>query len=233
MRIFAISDLHLDTTNSKPMDVFGPVWQNQQQEIIDSAKRLNITDEDLILIPGDLSWAMRTDEAKRDLEFLTKFPGKKLVIKGNHDYWWSSLSKVKQILPENVFAIQNNAIKFENIIICGTRGWDIDEGRGLSKQDEVIFQREAVRLKLSITEAKKLQTNNEEIICMMHYPPFNFKKESTKFTSLIEEADIKIVVYGHIHNNFKGRDAITIKNGVYYYLTSCDFLNNNIIPIKV
>ena len=232
MKIYAISDLHLDDTGSKPMDVFGPVWQGQKGDIVESARALEINNDDLVLIAGDISWAMRLKEAKVDLAFLSQIPGKKIILKGNHDYWWSSLSKVKEILPENVFPIQNNAYKFGKYVICGTRGWEHNEGKNYTPEDEKIFYREGERLALSIKEAKKLQTDGEEIICMMHFPPFNFKREDSIFTKQIEDAGIKTVVYGHIHNNFKGRDAITSKNGVDYYLTSCDFLFNKIIPIK-
>ena len=232
MRVFAISDLHLDCTNSKPMNIFAPVWNNQTEKILESAKNLGICDEDVLLIPGDLSWAMKLENARQDLEFLTKLPGKKIILKGNHDYWWSSLTKVKQALPIGVFPIQNDAIKFGDYIFCGTRGWEHNEGKNYTKEDEAIFNREILRLELSINQAKKLQTNNEEIICLMHFPPFNFKREDSAFTKLIEEAGIKKVVYGHIHTNFKGRDAVIKKNGVSYFLTSCDFLENNITEIN-
>lgn len=232
MKIFAISDLHLDETGSKPMNIFGPVWEGQKDEVLESAKALKIKDDDIVLIAGDISWAMKIEDAKQDLAFLAQIPGIKIILKGNHDYWWSSLSKVKDALPENIYPVQNNAYKFGNYIFCGTRGWEHNEGKNYTEEDEKIFYREGERLALSIKEAKKLQTNGEEIICMMHFPPFNFKREDSIFTRQIEEAGIKTVVYGHIHNNFKGRDAVTKKNGVDYILTSCDFLFNKIIPIK-
>lgn len=232
MRIFAISDLHLDSTNSKPMDIFGPVWENQTEEILASAEKLGITNDDVILLAGDLSWAMKIEDVKPDLDFLNKLPGKKVLVKGNHDYWWSGLSKVKAVMPENCYVIQNNAVKIGNKVFCGTRGWDIDEGKGLSKEDKAIYDREVIRLGLSLGEAKKLASEGDEIICLMHYPPFNFSRKESDFTRLIEEAQVKKVVYGHIHNNFKGRSSVTEINGVNYYLTSCDFLHNSIIEIK-
>lgn len=231
MRVFAISDLHLDKTNSKPMNIFGPVWTNQMEEILESAKKMQIKSDDVVLIAGDISWAMKLEGAREDLEFLSQIPGKKIILRGNHDYWWSSLTKVKAALPSDVFPIQNDAIKFGEYIFCGTRGWDHNEGKNYTKEDEAIFNREVLRLELSIKEAKKLQTNNEKIICLMHFPPFNFKRENSQFTSLIEDAGIKKVIYGHIHSNFKGRDALINKNGVEYYFTSCDFLKNNIVQI--
>ena len=180
MKIFAISDLHLSLNNPKPMNCFGPVWEGYEQKIFDDWRE-KVGDDDLVLLAGDFSWAMRLDEAKPDFELIKDLPGKKVLIRGNHDYWWSSISAVRAALPQNMFAIQNDAIKFGDIIVCGTRGWTVPEnGEFASAEDEKIFKREVIRLDLTLKSAKALQQNGEKIICMMHYPPCNFKGERAR-----------------------------------------------------
>ena len=125
MKIYAISDLHLSINNPKPMDIFGAVWDNYLGDIEASLERVG--PDDLILLAGDLSWAMALDGAKLDLDYIGKYPGKKIITRGNHDYWWKSISAVRAALPQNVFAIQNDCIKFDNVIVCGSRGWSVDD----------------------------------------------------------------------------------------------------------
>ncbi|MFW5780413.1 MAG: metallophosphoesterase, partial [Bacillota bacterium] len=197
MRIFAISDLHLAFSTDKPMDIFGNQWKGHFDKIKEDWKE-KVACDDLVLIAGDISWAMSLDDAKKDLEELSELKGKIVIIRGNHDYWWSGYSKVKSILPQNVYCIQNNALKFDNYIICGTRGWTVPEKQEDAQNDKYI-NRECIRLKMSLDEAKKLQTDNQKIILMMHYPPFNSKLENSLFTDIISDYDINTVVYGHLH----------------------------------
>ena len=157
MKVFAISDLHLSLNNPKPMNVFGPVWEGYEQKIFEDWKK-KVGEEDLVLLAGDFSWAMKLEEAKVDFDLIKDLPGKKIIIRGNHDYWWSSISAVRKMLPKDIYAIQNDAIKFENIIVCGTRGWTVSEnGKFASEEDEKIFKREVIRLDLTLKSAKKLQ----------------------------------------------------------------------------
>lgn len=232
MKIFAISDLHLSLNNPKPMNIFGPVWEGYEQKIFDDWRE-KVGDDDLVLLAGDFSWAMRLDEAKPDFELIKDLPGKKVLIRGNHDYWWSSISAVRAALPQNMFAIQNDAIKFGDIIVCGTRGWTVPEnGEFASAEDEKIFKREVIRLDLTLKSAKALQQNGEKIICMMHYPPCNFKREDSEFTKLLCEAQVACVVFGHLHGYKRKQNQFRL-DGINYYLTSCDMVENKLTELDV
>ena len=149
MRIFAISDLHLSINNPKPMDIFGPVWDGYL-DTIEKDWVEKVSSEDIVLIPGDISWAMRLAEAEADLNFLCDFPGQKFIIKGNHDYWWGSIGEVRKRLTNNTYAIQNDAAKIGNYIICGSRGWLIPDNGVREPQDEKIYKRELIRMELSL-----------------------------------------------------------------------------------
>lgn len=232
MKIFAISDLHLSVNNPKPMDIFGERWEGYVEKIFDDWKR-KVSDEDVVLLAGDFSWAMKLQEALPDFDLLKNLPGKKVLIRGNHDYWWPSISVLRAALPENIFALQNDAIKFGEYVICGTRGWSVPEpGEEQSAEDEKIFKREVIRLELTLQSAKKLQTNGEKIICMMHYPPCNFRREQSQFTELIEKYSVSSVVFGHLHG-YKKIQTKFVMNGIDYYLTSCDMVENKLISIEV
>ncbi len=231
MKVFAISDLHLSINSNKPMNIFGPVWENYLDKIEQSWNKL-VSDDDVVLISGDISWAMKLNDAIPDLNYISQFKGKKIILRGNHDYWWSSISGVRSVLKQNMFAIQNDAIKIGDTIFCGTRGWTVPETTHKTPDDEKIYNREVIRLGLSLQDAKRLQQNNEKIIVMMHYPPFNSKMEDNEFTNLIEQYGVKTVVYGHLHSYDKKQKLIVYKNDVKYYLTSCDLIGNELIEIK-
>ena len=231
MKIFSISDLHLDLNNTKPMNIFGPVWNNHTDKIVDSWNE-QVTEEDVVILAGDYSWAMKLEEVVPDFEFLNKLKGTKIIIRGNHDYWWSSLAKVREKLPERVYALQNDAIKIGEYIFCGNRGWLIPEGKQNTEENQKIYAREVIRAELSLKAAKKLQTNNEEIIFITHYPPFNNKLEPSEYTKLIEESGVSKVVFGHLHGYINPKMLYNEINGVKYYLTSCDALKNKLIEIK-
>lgn len=230
MKIFAISDLHLSTSCDKPMDVFGGHWENYTEKIQSNWKS-KISDEDLVLIPGDISWAMKLEEAKSDFEWIDALPGTKVIIKGNHEYWWKSISAVREILPSSIKAIQNDAIKFKNYIICGTRGWTVPEnGKELTDEDMKIYKREVERLKLTLMSAKTMKQQGDKIVAMFHYPPFGANKEESDFTRLFEEFEVDTVVFGHIHG-YTNCDLKTQINGVTYLFTSCDHIKND--PVLV
>ena len=124
MKVFAISDLHLSVNNPKPMDIFGPAWENYIEKIFVDWRE-KVGEEDLVLLAGDFSWAMKLEDSIADFQMLEDLPGKKIIIRGNHDYWWNSISAVRKILPKNFYAIQNDALKFGKFIICGTRLWNL------------------------------------------------------------------------------------------------------------
>ena len=231
MKVYAISDLHLSINNPKPMDIFGPVWENYLDKIISDWKN-KVKDEDIVLLAGDFSWAMKLEETIQDFRLLENLPGKKIIIRGNHDYWWKSISAVRNILPKNFYAIQNDAIKFDNVIICGTRGWIVPEKNGvISEENKKIYDREVIRLELSLQSALKLKEDGDILICMLHYPPTNYSKEDNQLTKLIEQYNVNYVVFGHIHG-LKNVDKMFIKNNIPYYLSSCDMVNNSLVLIK-
>ena len=231
MALYAIGDLHLCLGAPKPMDVFGGNWEGYTDKIIQNWNK-KISSDDLVLIAGDISWAMKLEEAKADLDWIDKLPGKKIIIKGNHEYWWKSISSVRDILPESIMAIQNDAIKIEDYIICGTRGWTVpEENKEFSPKDEKIYKREVERLKLTLRAAKVLQINNEKIICMMHFPPFDGSGNDSEFVKLFEEFGVNVVVFGHLHG-YTNCKLKQIKNDITYYFTSCDHINNDPINIE-
>ena len=231
MKVFAISDLHLSINNPKPMDIFGPAWENYVDTIFSDWKE-KVTKDDVVIIAGDISWAMNLEDAVSDINLIAQNAGNKIIIRGNHDYWWGTISKVRSILPEKFYAIQNDAIKIGDKVFCGSRAWGLAEKGVLDEEDQKIVDRELIRLKMSFDMAKTLTDNSEDIICILHYPPFNSKREDSVFTKLIEEYDIKTVVYGHLHGPQCKADTVVEKNGVRYYLTSCDKLGNKLIEIK-
>ncbi len=224
MKIFAISDLHLPGGDEKPMNKFGAHWDDYMQKIALNWKS-KVTDEDYVLLAGDLSWAMRLEDVVDDVQVLENLPGKKIIIKGNHDYWWQSIGKVRNMLPSSVFALQNDCLKVGNIIFSGTRGWTCPNTQNFTEQDKKIYLRESERLELSLKEAKKHQNEGDIIIALFHYPPYNVKRESSNFTNLFEKYGVSKVVYGHLH----GKDSLAIrtsvKNDVEYILSSCDLVN--------
>ncbi len=231
MRVFAISDLHLSINCNKPMNIFGPVWDNYLESIEKSWKR-NVRKKDIVLLPGDHSWAMKLEEALPDLEYICSMKGSKILIKGNHDYWWSSISGVRSKLTNETYAIQNDAIKFKKCIICGTRGWAVPEnGKFKTEEDKKIYEREVGRLELSLKQMESLRTKKDKVVVMMHYPPFNYKRQSNEFTDLLEKYKVDKVVFGHLHSYNKKQKLEFEKNGVKYFLTSCDLVGNKLVRI--
>lgn len=229
-RVYAISDLHLSINNPKPMDIFGGNWENYVDRIVADWNK-KVKDNDIVIIAGDISWAMKLNDAIPDLEFISKLKGYKIIIKGNHEYWWGTISNVRKVLPDKMYALQNDSLKIGKYIFCGSRGWMLPEKRALKEEDQKILDREVIRLDMSLKEAVAKQCKKEKIICIMHYPPFNSTKASSPFTQVIEKYGVKRVVYGHLH----GKSICTLvhkNNGVTYYLTSCDKVNNKLVRIK-
>ena len=232
MKIFAISDLHISTNTDKPMDVFGGKWVGYLEKIYADWQE-KVKDEDVVLIGGDISWAMNIDDAKEDIATFSSLKGKKILIKGNHDYWWSGIGKVRDMLPENVFALQNDAIRLkEGYVICGSRLWSVPGSPDFTEQDEKIYKRETERLRLSLTTAKSMMQEGDKLIALIHHPPFNVRREPTLFTELFEEYGVNSVIYGHLHGRDVRADKLVVKNGIKYYLTSCDQVDNQLVEIE-
>lgn len=228
MSLYAIGDLHFSTSVNKPMNIFGDKWNNHQNKIIDNWKEI-IKEEDTVLVLGDTSWGMNMSEAKEDLDIINNLPGEKIFIKGNHDFWWSSLNKLKTMYGEMTF-LQNSFCKYEDLAICGTRGWLCPNEVKFDKDDEKIYKREILRLKMSLDAA--IKSGHKELIVITHYPPTNDKLEDSEFTKLYEEYKVKKVIYGHLH----GEESFDMglkgeRNGVEYILASCDYIDFK--PIKI
>ena len=224
MSVFAIGDLHLPGGDMKPMDVFGPHWERHFERICEDWRR-RVAAEDIVLIPGDISWAMQLEQALEDLRAISQLPGRILILRGNHDYWWSSLTQLRCSLPENMHAVQNDAWDGGEYVFCGTRGWMIPPPGGAGAQDEKIYRREAIRLEMSLKAAQRM-AQGREIIAMMHYPPLlpENARGGTEFTRLLTQYGVRRCVYGHLHGPSVSRGYNGLYNGVQYDLVSCDAL---------
>lgn len=220
MRIFCISDLHLPGNADKPMDIFGPQWENHWDKIQRNWREI-VDEEDCVLIPGDISWAMKLEDAIGDLEEIGRLPGRKIMIRGNHDYWWSSISKVRRVLPPTIYALQNDSVVLNGVGFSGTRGWIAPGDKDYTAHDQKIFNREVNRLRLSLESAKQA----EYIIVLLHYPPFDDKGQPTELCELMSQYPVKHVVYGHLHGESSRSRVEGEIDGIWYHLTSCDFLN--------
>jgi uncharacterized protein len=196
MRVFAIADPHLSKAQAKPMDIFGGNWQGHP-EVFFERWRETVREEDLVLIPGDISWAMQLEDALLDLGDIATLPGKKVLLRGNHDYWWSAIGKVRKILPEHMYALQNDALFIDGVVIAGTRGWTCPGNYEFTEEDQKIYVREVERLNLSLQAAKKLK--GDKFVVMLHFPPTNFRLEPSGFTELLLKAKPDAVVFGHLH----------------------------------
>ena len=203
MSLYTIADLHLSEDGDKPMDVFGHAW-NDHKARLEKAWRETVREDDTVVVPGDVSWGMRFDNTAADLLFVHSLPGRKLLGKGNHDYWWNTLTKLRKFRDElGAFSLDflyNNAFLVGNIIVCGTRGWFPDDTYG--PDDEKIVQREAGRLRLSLEEGVKIAKAREEeteMIVFLHYPPFFNGLRCAPLTDLLAEYNIKRCFYGHLH----------------------------------
>ena len=230
MSIYAIGDLHLSGMAPKPMDIFGGHWSDHWERIQQSWRQ-SVDEGDVVLIPGDISWAMHLEEARADLQQIGELPGKKIILRGNHDFWWGSLSQVQSLLTGDTHALQNNSFLFGSHVIAGTRGWIYPGNRSYSADtDEKIYLREAGRLELSLSHARKAAPN-ATLIGMMHYPPSDQAGSTTLFTELFEKYSAQQVVYGHLHAaSIHGALSGSIR-GVNYTLVSCDATDFRLVRI--
>lgn len=231
MALYAISDLHLSHGTNKPMDVFGANWEGYVSKIKDNWERM-ISETDTVLIPGDVSWAMNISEAYEDFLFIDKLPGTKIILKGNHDYWWDTVTKINKFFYlHNISSIKllhNNSYIVDDISVFGTRGWLLPTNADFSTHDQKIYDREKERLRISFdscTEAKKRK------VVMMHYPPFGRTGISTEFTDIIKASGAKLCIFGHIHSENDAAFYNRSINDVEYMLVSCDHLD--FIPVII
>lgn len=222
MSIFAIGDLHLSGAVNKPMNVFGSHWDNHWEKIQKNWKD-NVKEDDAVLIPGDISWAMTLEEAIVDLKEIHLLPGKKFFVKGNHDYWWKGITKLNQIFKDQFF-LQNNFYVYEDYILCGTRGWLCPNLIKFTDHDQKIYERELKRLTLSLEQVQNIK--GKELIVMTHYHPTNDQLEPSGFTELYERYGVSKVIYGHLHGEHIFSMGLQGNhNGVNYYLVSADYMD--------
>ncbi len=201
MRLFAIADPHLSRAAPKPMDIFGPAWEGHPEAFFDNWRQV-VSDDDVVLVPGDISWALRLEDALLDLHDIAALPGQKVLLRGNHDYWWPSISRLRQALPAGMHAVQNDALMVKGVVVAGTRGWIAPGSHGFTQQDDKIYRREVERLRLSLTAAERLEGSFR--VVMLHFPPTNSRLEPSGFTELIEAAAPDALVYGHVHGDQEG-----------------------------
>lgn len=219
--IYGLADLHLDSTGDKSMEVFGSSWKNYQERIFSSWREI-VKDDDYVLVPGDISWALKLEDAIVDLKKIESLPGKKVLMRGNHDFWWSSLKKLNELKLKNIYFLANNNIETDDFVFIGTRGWISPNSSEFNeKKDRKIYEREILRLKLSYDSIKD---KNKEIICMFHYPPVEKDRTLNEFGKFVLEKEIKIVLYGHLHAMALQNVVDEVVNGVAFHCISADYL---------
>lgn len=231
MAIYAIADLHLSMNHPKPMDIFGNNWENHVKKI-QQDWLLKVKEEDTVLLPGDFSWETYLEDTCQDFEFLNNLPGKKILLKGNHDYWWTTVTNIRKFLKENYFdtidILFNNSYEVENYIIAGTRGWDYTQ-----TNDRKIIEREIGRLEISLKDARKRNTEKEILVCM-HYPPISREYLENEFERkimyLLKEYSVKKCLYGHLHGPAHNGAICGEKEGITFQLISADYLNFKLFP---
>lgn len=230
MAIYVIGDLHLSFNADKPMSVFGENWQNYEERIKQDWL-LKVKPNDLVMLPGDFSWSMYLEKTEKDFEFINNLPGKKILLKGNHDYWWTTLTSMRKYIQErkfeNIDFLYNNSYEFDNKIIVGTRGWSLSE----EQEDIRLTKREIARLELSIKDGISKYGNHKEIIAFMHYPPATKNYINTEYIEIMKKYNIKRCFYGHLHAS-SIQDAVEENiQGIELKLISSDALNFKIFKI--
>lgn len=229
MALYAIGDLHLSFGTDKPMDVFGGAWSGYVDKLRENLSV--IKQEDTTVLLGDLSWALDIESAKEDFAFISAIPGRKIIIKGNHDYWWSTAKKFYQFCNqngfENLWILNNNCYEYEDISLCGTRGWFFEEDAAEGSHNDKIFKRELIRLETSLKAA-----GEKEKICFLHYPPRYRGYECPEILALLKQYGVHACYYGHLHSDSHKLAIEGIYDGVDFRLCSADFLKFKPIRIK-
>ncbi len=233
MAIYAISDLHLPLGVDKPMDIFGKSWENYVYRL-EKNWRNTISDADCVVLPGDFCWAINLQEAERDFDFLNSLPGIKVLLKGNHDFWWDTLAKAEKFVVErgyeNIHFIQNDYFKYENTAICGTRFWQSPVFEHLSAQDIKIYQRELGRVEFSLKAAIDAQIN--DIVFFSHYPPVCNGSADYAFVELMLRYGVTDVYYGHLHSVSPHYERVQIHNGIRFSLISCNCIDFHPVLVR-
>ena len=219
MALYAIGDTHLSLSSNKPMDIFGGGWEGYVGKIKEGFS--HITQEDTVVLCGDVSWGMSLEEARKDFAFINELPGRKIILKGNHDYWWTTANKMNKFFAENGFdtlnILHNNCYEYDGIALCGTRGWFFEENA--AAQDAKVFNREVMRLEASLKAA-----GDKEKICFLHYPPLYQGYSCPEIIELMERYHVKACYYGHLHGGSHRLAMEGTFGEVVYHLVSADYL---------
>lgn len=231
MALYVIGDTHFSEGCNKPMDVFGGAWTGYRDKLVSALSVLR--PEDVLVLAGDFSWGMSLQEALPDFRLLDSFPGKKLLIKGNHDYWWETVSKMKRFFAENAIEtidfLHNSCYFYNGAALCGTRGWFYDKNDPAAGDDK-IFKRELLRLEASLKAA--IDQGAREIDCFLHYPPVFAGTEVPQITEILSRYPVKRVFYGHLHGDSLRGAFSGVRNGIYYAVVSADALGFKPIQIR-
>lgn len=231
MALYTIADLHLPLGKNKPMDIFGKAWQGYVERLEYNWQR-KIKSEDTVVLPGDFSWATYLEESEKDFEFLNRLNGKKILLKGNHDYWWTTMSKLNKFIEDKGFDgisfMQNNCFMYENIAMCGTRGWLHPAWDNFNSEDKKIFDREVLRLELSLKSVKEY----DDIYVFTHYPPMSVEREENDFIKMMKSYGVSKCFYGHLHSAAHRNAVNDIEGGIEYRLVSGDYLQFDPLLIK-
>jgi len=235
MSIYAIGDLHLALAPEveKPMDIYGPRWFNHVERLKENWCA-TIKEGDTIIIPGDISWGLKLDEAKYDLDWVDSLPGHKVMFKGNHDLWWAGINKLNKMY-ESITFVQNECYVVDDIIVCGSRGWLTPDHDDFKEDDKKIYKREMLRLESSLNKAKCIlqEHPDKKILGILHYPPVSKTAGYSGFQQIFENFGVKKVLYGHVHGEEGFKNAIKGEHhGIEYQLVSCDYLNCRPLLIK-
>jgi uncharacterized protein len=232
MKIFAIGDLHLAGGTGKTMDRFGEQWRDHDRKIFDAWGRV-VSDDDLVLIAGDTSWAMRLEEALPDLDRIGQMKGRKLLIKGNHDYWWQSKSKMARLLHPSIGVVNANAVIVNRVAVAGTRGWTCPNETNFDEQDAKIYTREVGRLRSALASLGGRESEFDTLIVALHYPPTNFERQPSGFTDLIDEYLADACVYGHLHGEDIKTGLVGSRGKTNYHLVSADAVDFAPLEINI
>ena len=234
MPIYAIADLHLSFSQNKPMDIFGNNWEDHAEKVKNNWLN-KVKQSDYVIIPGDFSWAMYLEETKKDFDYLNNLPGTKILLRGNHDYWWNTVTKMDKFLNENGFDnisfLYNNSYLVEDKIIAGTRGWNLMD----SEETKKMIHREAIRLKLSIEDGIAKYGQDKEIIIFMHYPPIKKNTDevvSSNYVEILKENKVNICIYGHLHGKAHEEAFEGDYEGIDFKLVSADYLDFKLYKVK-
>jgi uncharacterized protein len=232
MKVFAIGDLHLAGGTGKTMDRFGDHWHEHDRKIFDAWER-TVGDDDLVLIVGDTSWAMRLDEALPDLARIGQMPGLKLLVKGNHDYWWGSPSKMSRLLHPSITILQASATIVNRIAVAGTRGWICTNDAHFEEGDAKIYEREVGRLRTALGMLRGRESEFDALIVALHYPPTNAAHQTSGFTELIDEYAADACVYGHLHGDDIAGALTGFRIKTCYSLVSADAADFAPVEIRI